>query len=115
MKGWHAFDFYNKNDERGKKVWSLQDNKIYQSPRNLRGPKNLRKLKLRSQKNLGQERRHHLRWIGKLPRRRRKSSLLRRRQRAAESSRTRNGMKSAKQRMRRCAKKPYGSHGWTGK
>ena len=68
-----------------------------------------------TQKNLSQGRRHHLRWIGKLPRRRRKGSLRRRRQRAAESSRTRNGMKSAKQRMRGCPKKPYGSHGWTGK
>jgi hypothetical protein len=115
MKGWHAFDFYNKNDERGKKVWSLQDNKIYQSPRNLRGPKNLRKLKLRSQKNLGQERRHHLRWIGKLLRRRRKGSLLRQEQQAAESSLMGSGTKSAKRRTRKCAKKDCESHGLIGK
>jgi hypothetical protein len=115
MKGWLAFDFSNKNDEDGKELRSLQDNKNYQHPKDLRRPKNLRKPTLRKQKNLSQGRRHHLRWIGKLPRRRRKGSLRRRRQRAAESSRTRNGMKSAKQRMRGCPKKPYGSHGWTGK
>ena len=112
MKGWIAFDFSNNNDKDGKQLQNLRDNKNYQRQKNLRKPKNLRKQTLRSPKNLSQGRRHHLRWIGKLPRKRRKGSLRRRKQRAAESSLTRNGTRSARRRMRTCAKQHCGGHGW---
>jgi hypothetical protein len=115
MKGWHVFGFYSKSDVKGKKLGSRKKNKSYMSPKNLRSTKNLRNPKLRSLKNLSQERHHHLRWIGKLPRRRRKSSLLQQKQQADGSSPMRSGTRSAKKRMKSGAKKESERNGSKGR